>query len=497
MREQTKTKVRGYVAAIVVLAVLAGVLAIGYFFSSAAVSNYSVQLENGYQRSVYELVSDVNNIENNLSKATISTGNESRQKLFNNIYTDCQRASEDLSRLPISHESVNKTTNFINQTGGFCFYAEKKLKNGESLSTEDEQSITDLNNLSVYIQSILNDFSSSYNGKYSVLANTKNISDNTNSFNTMFSSMQAEGVEYPTLIYDGPFSESQVKKEIKGLSQNIASKEQAESEIKELYKNTSNFKYEGETTGLFETYNFSFKTESGRDIYIQVAKRDCFVLTISSYAASDKDKLDLNTCEQKAKEFAQSLGLEMEAVWSTKINGMAYVNLTPVINGVIIYPDMIKVKVSANSGDVLGYEAQSYAYNHTQRDDLSATVSENSARSKVNNNLQIESQKLALIPKEYGKEISQVVASPRNRTAVCRSGSGGLFHRFCPSRLLGILLGPRSSAGRRPLLLAGCPLAEVRRGDVPRSDGLPVLSCHRRGYGILVKGDVRTGRYRG
>ena len=404
MREQTKTKVRGYVAAIIVLAVLVGVLAVGYIGSSATLSTYATQLENSYQRSIYELVSDVNSIENNLSKVAISTGNESRQKLLNNIYTDCQRANEDLSRLPINHESVNKTTNFINQTGGFCYYAQNKLKNGDSLTSQDEQSIGDLHKLSIYIQSILNDFSVSYGGNYSVLANTKNVMDNSNSFNTMFSSMQAEGVEYPTLIYDGPFSESQTKKEILGLSQNTCTKDEAEAKVKKLYQNASNFKYDGETTGLFETYNFSLTTQNGRNIYIQVAKRDCFVLTISSYSASDDDKLDLTTCEQKAVDFATSLGLDMQAVWSTKQNGMAYVNLTPVVEGVIIYPDMIKVKVSASSGEVLGYEAQSYAYNHENRQDLSATISENTARSKVNQSLHIQSQKLAIIPKTYSKE---------------------------------------------------------------------------------------------
>ena len=60
MREQTKTKVRGYVAAIIVLAVLVGVLAVGYIGSSATLSTYATQLENSYQRSIYELVSDVN-----------------------------------------------------------------------------------------------------------------------------------------------------------------------------------------------------------------------------------------------------------------------------------------------------------------------------------------------------------------------------------------------------------------------------------------------------
>ena len=73
MREQTKTKVRSLIAAVVVLAILAGVLAIGYIGNTVAMSSYATQLENNYQRSVYELITDVNNIETDLSKALISS----------------------------------------------------------------------------------------------------------------------------------------------------------------------------------------------------------------------------------------------------------------------------------------------------------------------------------------------------------------------------------------------------------------------------------------
>lgn len=403
MKTQTKTKIRGYVAAIVVLVVVSGVLAFGYFNSTRVSASYQTQLENTYERSLYELMSDINNIENNLAKATISTGTTSKQKLFSNIYNDCTQANEDLSRLPISHSSVNETTNFINQMGGFSYYAENKLKKGEELTTADLQSVNDLYSTCKYIKQILNDFNETYAGNFSILANTSGYYDTNSSFNSMFSSMQSEDSNFPTLIYDGPFSESQTKKQINGLSENIVSQEQALEKVKLIYPDAE-IGYQGETSGLFETYNYTLSVND-RQVYVQVAKRDGFLLTISSYASSDKDEIELEECEKLAEQFANKLGLDVKAVWSTKVTGMAYVNLTPVVDDVIIYADMIKVKISCFSGEILGWEAQSYAYNNVARTGLTATISENLARSKVSENLTIVSQRLALIPIEYSEEM--------------------------------------------------------------------------------------------
>lgn len=402
---KSKSRTRGFVAAIIVLAIVSGVLAVGYIGSMTTLNTYATQLENGYQRSVYELISQVNSIENNLSKAIVSTGTSSREKLFNQIYTSCTKASEELSRLPINHESVNKTTNFINQMGGFSFYAENKLKNGKTLTQDDLDSLQGLYDTSVYIQKVLNDFSSDYSGKFSILSNSNDYENTENSFNSMFSNMQSQEVEYPTLIYDGPFSESQTKKDIKGLSKTEVSKEQAKSKIEEYYKDKDvEIVDEGETTGIFSTYNFKINKSNNETMYWQIAKRDGFVLSISSYASSGTDKISLQECEKKAEEFAKGLGVEVSAVWSTKVTGNAYVNLTPIVNNAIIYPDLIKVKVSCETGEVLAYEAQSYAFNHIEREGLTATITENEARAKVNSNLKIETQKLALIPIEYGEE---------------------------------------------------------------------------------------------
>ena len=402
--QRIKSRNKWLIIAVIILSITLSLLAFGYVVNAFTLNSYATLLENNYQRSVYELATDLKNIEINLSKALVSTGLSSKEDLYQKIYTDCNQANEDLSRLPINHESVFQTTQFINEMGGFSYYLNDKLKNGNDLSKNDYDSVNELYQTCLYIQSVLNNFMSTYDGNYSILASSKDISNNSNSFNSVFSNMQAEGVEYPTLIYDGPFSQSQVNKEVKGLSNEEFTMEQAKQKLLDTYENIKDVTYEGETSGIFTTYNFSFKNDMNRSIYAQITKKGGFLLSVSSYAASDKDVLSLEECEQKAEEFASKLGLNLKAVWSTKITGMAYINLTPIIDDIIIYPDMIKVKVSANTGEVLGLEAQSYAFNHTERTIKAATINESTARSKVDSKLEIQSQKLTLIPIQYGSE---------------------------------------------------------------------------------------------
>ena len=81
-----------------------------------------------------------------------------------------------------------------------------------------------------------------------------------------------------------------------------------------------------------------------------------------------------------------------------------YVNLVPKINDVYIYPDMLKVKVEKSNGIVCGFDAVSFAYNHQERTNLTATIGVTEARNKVNANMEIFSTKLCVIPLEFGGE---------------------------------------------------------------------------------------------
>lgn len=392
----------GFIVTIILLVTLSSALTIGLINTLSSMGTYSYKLENLYQKSFSELITNVNNIEVDLSKIIASTGISTREKLYNEVYTNCNYASSNLSNLPISYESINQTTKFINQMGGFSYYVGEKLKNNETLSQADIDSTLELYDLCKYIQSVLTDFVQDINYNFSILVNSEDVESS--SFNNMFESMQAENIKYPTLIYDGPFSESSKNTQTKGVVGAEITKEQAEDIISNTYQDSTNIVYQGETTGLFNCYNFSF-TVKNINFYAQITKVGGLVLNITSYNKGETTKsLTLSECKTKAEDFAKSLSLKVESVWATSLGGIAYVNLTPVVANVVIYPDMIKAKVSMQSGLIVGWEATSYAHNHYDRIDIGTSVSIDSARKSVASNLTILSERTTLIPLEYNKE---------------------------------------------------------------------------------------------
>ena len=70
-----------------------------------------------------------------------------------------------------------------------------------------------------------------------------------------------------------------------------------------------------------------------------------------------------------------------------------------------MYPDLIKVKVALDNGEVLGIETTGYLNNHTQRDISKISMTKEEAKKSLNKELQIESEGLAVIPTEWQTEI--------------------------------------------------------------------------------------------
>lgn len=401
-------KTRQVVAVVVVFVILVGLLTVGFITSTNSLANVSGQLQSVYERSFYELVSNVNDIEVTLSKCIISNDNSQQNKLFYDLWEQCNVAQNNLSRLPVNHDAINETTKFVNQMGGFSYYLFDKTRNSETLSDADNNSLTELYNMCVYIQQIINEYAYQIQNDYNILKDVDRKDISNSNISGAFSSMQETGVDYPTLIYDGPFSDSVINKKVLGLIGEELNLEQVNNELEELFKdyNVKRIDYKDETKGKIDTYNFNITLENSHEYYLQVTKKGGLVIQLNSYQKSMKDNLSLQDCEKKAEEFAKMLEIEnMKAVWSTKINNVAYVNLTTFVDNTIIYPEMIKVKVSTENGEIIGWDAQTYAYNKTTRTDTKATITASEARKKVSNKLVIETEKKALIPLDFNREV--------------------------------------------------------------------------------------------
>ena len=95
----------------------------------------------------------------------------------------------------------------------------------------------------------------------------------------------------------------------------------------------------------------------------------------------------------------------MRETYYIKEGNIVTVNYAYEQNGTIIYPDLIKVKIALDNGDILGVEAFGYLNVHTKRNDLVPGITSEKAKEKLNKDLQIENERLAVIPLNNDKEV--------------------------------------------------------------------------------------------
>ena len=432
---------KAFIITVSILSVAIFVLGAFLISTTNNLTTTSASLESMYQRSLYDLVDNVNNLEVEVSKLMVTNESASQQKLLSSIKQKTSDSEEALSLLPVNNNLLEKTTKFMNQLNGYCTslisYKEGKLE------TKDLENINKIHASITTIKEELNNVMEKVMNGYRIsdhIGNGEVLSD----FSSSLSNLSNDTVEYPSLIYDGPFSDSTSKKEAKGLSGTKISENEAESVITKIFQNKiTSLNYLGDTNGSFETYDFGVNTDDGRNYFIQITKNGGFLLTMSSnildkdeiklvnnmddnsqqaiedetgnngikdQAQSEGVKIDEEGSESKqtknaqtvALEFAKKLGLEdMQCVWSASSQDVCYVNLAPVIDEIIMYPDLIKVKIDLNADSIVGWEASSYAYNHTEREDLIAQLTEEEAKKLVSENLKVDTQKLCVIPLDY------------------------------------------------------------------------------------------------
>ncbi len=387
----------GYIAAIISLGIATLILSSVLTFTFLMPTESDNQLEASYQRSFYDTVEQVNNMDLNLSKTLATKDVSSIQGYLMDLAINSELAENNIQQLPLKDENKYYTAKLINQIGDFAKYLNKKLANGEKLSSEDVSSLRNLYNANLSLKDTLYKSLSNMDKDFT-FSSLENESDNF--FLQNLGELQNLSVEYPELIYDGPFSDGVDRKEIKGLSLTEINEAEAQDEFVKIFGEygLSNVSIVGQTQGAIECYNVSAEV-NGDNLFAQISKRGG-KLIMFEYSGSC---MDVNYLEESAKEqaeeFLSSLSLtNMKAVWSNLDNNVYTFNFAYDNDGVIVYSDLIKVRVCAETKMVIGLEATSYYTNHTERLIPSPKISEDKAKEYVSEELIVGTGRLSLIP---------------------------------------------------------------------------------------------------
>ena len=95
----------------------------------------------------------------------------------------------------------------------------------------------------------------------------------------------------------------------------------------------------------------------------------------------------------------------MKETYYLKQDGIVTINYAYTQNDVVMYPDLIKLKIALDNGEVLGIETTGYLNSHQERSLATPKISIEEANKNLNKNLEIISEGLAVIPTEWKTEI--------------------------------------------------------------------------------------------
>ena len=379
-------------------------LGISQGITSTRIEETENQLEGFYKKNYYDLIDSTNTCDTQMSKLLSASTQSYRAKMLEKVSQSAKDMQNYVSSLPLSFDGILECTKFINQMSGYTQTLQEKIDKGETLSEEDLATLEEMHQSINELKDFLNDMSQQIILGKNIIDMRNTVFGEYDGFSWSFSQMRS--TEYPTMIYDGPFSDSVENKKVEGLSGEEVSQEKAYEKINSVFNNVLQIDYIGQTNGKFETYNFKIKTAQEQTLFVQVTKIGGNILTISGRSVSDENNISKEDAEKIALNFAKENGVQdAQIVWSQELNSQIYFNITPVVNDVICYPDLVKVKVDLENGNVIGYDAISYYTNHKERNIEKPEISLSDARELIGDSFEIETERLAICPLEYNREV--------------------------------------------------------------------------------------------
>lgn len=401
----TKAKVltASYVAA--AFLVVGGFAVLGHARAAA----YRNTLSNVYQHAFSELTASVYEVDSALQKLSYATSPSLISSLCTEVFGKAMLAQMALGELPYGNVELEHTAAFIAKAGDYAAALSKSAAVNGACSAEERQNLRALAAASSSLSQMLTDLETDlYRGAITMedLSNAEaRLSAATEqggpiTAGSSYQNIESEFPQIPSLVYDGPFSEHLSNRTPKLLEGKTAySQGQALTAAADFLRvKPEILTLTGTVEGNLPAWGFSGAIEGG-EVYLEVSQQGGVVVQMLSSRAAGEAAFSAEEAKIAALEFLAERGYQglTPTYYISKANILT-VNLAYTQDGVLCYPDLIKVSVALDTCRVVGFEARGYLMNHTPRTLSQPAISEVDAQAVVGSDLTILSRQLALIP---------------------------------------------------------------------------------------------------
>lgn len=381
--------------------VLAGFIALGAssIVNSVRAQNLELQVKSSNERALGELGEYITNIQTSLQKGLYANTPDMAAKLAMQLRQEAAGAKSSLSQLAMGETELEHLYRFLSQVGEFALSLSRKLDSGEDITAEERENLKELSayadQLSGQMEGIRAAMSSG-TLNFSQAVSTLSSSGGGTYIGDAMDDIEQSMSDLPTLIYDGPFSDHIMQAQPKMTSGkaeiSLAEATQIAAEISGIA--AEELTHTEDESGTMPSYAFSH----GETI-ISITKYGGYLSYLLSSRYADETAISYTEAIQQAQAYLDRIGYtNMTESYYSISDGICTINFAYTQDGVICYPDLIKVSVALDNGEITGVDARGYLMNHTERTIGSAKLTSAQAAESVSESLQIESVRPALIP---------------------------------------------------------------------------------------------------
>lgn len=371
-----------------------------------------------YNRAMYEVITSVNNVDTLVAKVRITMSKEYNIVTLSEITTEATTAKENLAALPVNQNAMANVSKFFSQVIGYSQALTKSLASGKQLTDEDHENLKKINEVSNNLNSTLKEIYSSLTqgrlkwDEVEKVASEK-LDEDKNKLNLNGLEKVKDSLEdYEGLIYDGAFSNHIETSKPKSLTGKVVTVEAAAAKVRQCVKNATEREieeviYNGESKGRLDVYNFEVKLkDTDYTIDVDITKQDGkLVLFMSDRPVEDK-KLEIEQAKEIGDKYLQKLGLsDFDSTYYQTTENMTTINYAATQDDVLLYPDLIKVKIAMDTGEICSVECTGYIFNHMQRKNLLPRITEQQAKENLSKDMKLETTRLAIIPTASNNEV--------------------------------------------------------------------------------------------
>jgi spore germination protein len=378
-----------------------------------------IKAENQYQRAFHDLSYHMDRLHGELGNtlAVNSTSRAMHRKGLVNVWRMTSEAQNEINQLPLTMLPFNKTEEFLSKISKFSYQTSIRDMDKEPLSDQEFKTLKvlykDSGQISKDLQAVQDKV---INNKLrwmdveTAIANEDSVADN--SIIDGFKTVDKIVGEYPELDWGPSVASIKDKRSVKKLDGIPMTEDDIRRKAIKFADEGSSPEVQITENGKgteWASFTAKVKSKANEDVYISMdfTRKGGLLISYSDDRKVGNKGVDMEQAMNKVDKFLLNKGYsDMTAIMSDEFGNMGNFTYVRKQDGVLIYPEKMTVRVGLDNGDITGFQASDFVYEHREdRVIPKAKLTLEEARKMLNHEFKEDYNRKALIEDELSKEV--------------------------------------------------------------------------------------------